>query len=647
MTDRTNPADPRLQAAREAGLRRQHQRAIDLCVAVLQERPGDPMAVAFLALSLWRAQAFAQAIDVLQQALRHFPAQEELNLTLLDCWRASGKMDDALRFAATLPGGLLDRPLFKSWKAALAHGVSALGPGLVIEDRLDRLYAQGKLAEAEEELAPQLLEHPRWGKGHVLQALLTFAGSGRGIPPAALAFPENADDAAQIESTWRESLKRAMSAYRGRVLAQVRTALELSPQDASARLLLARTRCEEQLPIEMEEVEFAAAALGSRLLGPFELRAVHDPRLSGVVEAKLLQPAAVVTISEPRSVGAQLDLTGAIGPALTCTRYVASAVDARVAAGSDVVLLSDGSALCDPLSHALGECVNYVEDGWIGLGGTGQVLLRDLPVTHVRGAAISLLGASARFYGHWLLDHLQRLRSLEQLPQPSAATVLVEDGMPASHYEALELLLGPQATMQRIAAGHCVRADRLLFAGPDVFFPHRVRRNLPTMPSIAPSSVDGMTYLRERVLAALGRPARRGGRIVVRRRSATRHVSNEDELCDILVRHWGFQELYPETLSFADQVTRFHDADIVVGAQGSALSNCVFCAPGARVFALCSRFAANFPSWAQALEALGMRHCFVVGEADSTSHFLPIQCDFRIEPGVLVQALADCGVAPQ
>ncbi|WP_457445582.1 glycosyltransferase 61 family protein [Roseateles sp. P5_E4] len=636
--------DNRLQAAREAGLRGQHQQAVDLCVAVLQEKPGDPTAVAFLGLSLWRASAFAQAVDVLQQALRHFTAQEELNVALLDSWRALGQQELALQFAAKLSDELLARPMLKSWKAALKQGVDALGPGVLVEDRLSRLFDHGLFEQAEQELAPQIQAHPRWGRGQVLRAWLMFGRSGRGVPAEILLFPKATTEATDVEARWRSALANAMSDYRGKIVAQLQTALKLLPDDSQALSLLARMRFEEGQG--KAEVAAVAAQRGSQLLGPFPLRAAIDPRLAGVAAVKLLEPATTMVILEPRSAGAYLDVTGAAGPALTCARYVGDALDAKVAAGSDVVLFKDGSALCDPLTHALGELTDYFSDSWIALGSTREVMLRDLPVVGVSGTAISLLGASARFYGHWLLDHLLRLRAIDQHPGATQASVLVEDGMPASHYEALRLLLGPDAVIRRIAPGHCVQVDRVLFAGPDVFFPHLMRRDLPPMASVAPSSIDGLAYLRERMLAALGRPGRQGRRILVRRRSSTRRVLNEDEVCRMLVSRWGFEEVYPETLGFADQVRRFHDADVVVGAQGSALSNCVFCAPGTRVIAMCSGFAANFPSWAHALQSLGMQHCFVVGEAQQNSHFLAIQCDFRVDPEALGNALAGLGVAP-
>lgn len=626
MMDADAVALASLEAARQASLEGQHQKAVDLCVAVLRQKPGDPRALAFLALALWRASAFAQAVEVLQQALTHFPAQEELSLALLDSRLAIGQGEQALQFAATLPEQLLSKPAFRSR----------------IEGRLVALLNAGEFIQGEKELLPLMQAQPHWAFAQTLLLSIMFNCSGRGVPADAL---RGEGTAAELGETWRRQLAAAMSGYRGAILHRVQAALGMAPGDEQLLELQARVRFEEGLELSPAELRQMQQRFGCDTRGPFPLRAAFAS--DACVTVQMLEPAQLHTIPEPRSAGGALLLEGSTGPALTSARYVADSRNASVCAGSDVILLDCGQAWCDSLTHPLGELTGCFSDSWMALGSVQQVLLRNLPVTRVGGTALSLLGSTARFYGHWLLDYLVRLRAFEHHPQAASAQVLVEEDMPASHHEALQLLLGPQAVLRRIAPGQCVQVDRLLFSGPDVYFPHATRIAAPSFASVTPSSVDGMAYLRTRMLAALPGPAaRRGGRLIVRRRSNTRRVLNEDALSDMLVREWGFEELHPETLSFAEQVRRFHAAEVIVGAQGSAMSNCVFCAPGTVVVSLCSSFAANFPSWAHALEQLGVRHCFLVGEAQEGSHPLPIQRDVHIDPDALRDALAGLGATP-
>lgn len=636
-----------LLAARDASLRGEHRQALDLCVAILQQRPGHAQAVAFLGLSLWRAKNFAQAVEVLREALKHFPAQYELSLALLESLHALGQVGQALNFAATLPDGVRNQAQVQARLQELQKAVAGLRPAPEVRENLLSLHEQGNFEELESRLLAVLQDYPRWNFGQTLLASCMFMSSGRALDAHSLSIPAAGASAASVEDCLRSQLQAGMAAVRGKVLVQVDLALSRSPDDAHARELLIRTRFEQGEPIDAADLAHIGAQVEGSVMGPFPLVHVLDDRLQGTVAVRRIEPAGLLDIPAPLAVGAQpLDLTGVIGQGLTCPRYVGEAHGAQVCAGSDVLLLTDGRALNDNLTHPLGELVNHHFDAWIVMGSVSQLVLRDLPTIDVPGTVISLLGPAVRYYGHWLLDTLIRWRSVGEHPDAATACLLVDDSMPQSHTEALQLLLGSHREIRYIPRGTCVRAERLLFAGPEVFFPHVLRYGAPPSPSVAPSAVGGLAWLRQRLHAALDvAPRRRGSRLIVRRRSTTRQVVNENLLSEMLVREWGFEEVSPETLSFTEQVQRFRDADVIVGAQGSAMSNCVFCTPGARVVSLCSAFAGNFPAWAAALEQLSIRHCFVVGESVPDSHPLVIQRDLRVDPNDLVEAFAQLGVA--
>lgn len=75
------------------------------------------------------------------------------------------------------------------------------------------------------------------------------------------------------------------------------------------------------------------------------------------------------------------------------------------------------------------------------------------------------------------------------------------------------------------------------------------------------------------------------GRVYLSRRKVslkqlTRVIANE-VLVENLFREAGFQILYPETLSFEEQLAVYANADVVAGPSGSALHNSLFMKPGA------------------------------------------------------------------
>ncbi|MBK3734755.1 DUF563 domain-containing protein [Azospirillum brasilense] len=80
--------------------------------------------------------------------------------------------------------------------------------------------------------------------------------------------------------------------------------------------------------------------------------------------------------------------------------------------------------------------------------------------------------------------------------------------------------------------------------------------------------------------------AQRGRKLFVNRSTShPRHITNGDAVKSILADH-GFEEIFPESLSFAEQRRAFHEASSVVGIMGAAMTNAVFCPPNAKILYL-------------------------------------------------------------
>lgn len=104
---------------------------------------------------------------------------------------------------------------------------------------------------------------------------------------------------------------------------------------------------------------------------------------------------------------------------------------------------------------------------------------------------------------------------------------------------------------------------------------------LPGMSYFKPGWV--FTFLRETFLSLAQPPEKTQPRIYISRsRASFRRVLNEPEVLEIL-RTWGYQPVWLEDLSFAQQVGLFQQAQRIVAPHGAGLTNLVWCQPGARV----------------------------------------------------------------
>ena len=113
-----------------------------------------------------------------------------------------------------------------------------------------------------------------------------------------------------------------------------------------------------------------------------------------------------------------------------------------------------------------------------------------------------------------------------------------------------------------------------------------------------------------------------------------RFVSNEPELTEVLAE-FGFTSLKMSTLSLADQIKAFRDADCIVGPHGAALSNLAFAKPGSIFIETCllGQFS---PCFNRIAGIRNLKYGFVVGEPTGMG-------GYRIDPSrlraVLSQAL--------
>jgi capsular polysaccharide biosynthesis protein len=167
-------------------------------------------------------------------------------------------------------------------------------------------------------------------------------------------------------------------------------------------------------------------------------------------------------------------------------------------------------------------------------------------------------------YGHWTLDVLTRVAMLLRAGAPDDVKILVPEPVLPFQRETL--------------VGLGIADDRILpwDGRPTRFRTVYVPTARPTPPFVFPAGVE--------LLRELGRGASKalpGRRLFISRRKLGRstRIENESELLRV-AKELDFVEMKPETLAYSKQLRRFAEAEIVVGAHGSGLTNAVFMARG-------------------------------------------------------------------
>jgi capsular polysaccharide biosynthesis protein len=229
-------------------------------------------------------------------------------------------------------------------------------------------------------------------------------------------------------------------------------------------------------------------------------------------------------------------------------------------------------------------------------------------------------------YYHFLTDVLPRSELLRRAGiEPERFLV---NRRTAFQRHLLDALAIPEQRVVESALHPHIRAEQLVVPSlPD--------SHLRTPPWVA-------SWLREHFLPTDVAPPHR--RLYVTRGDLkhTRRVENESQVVAALTP-FGFETIDPGTLTFAEQVQMFSEAELVVGAHGAALTNLVFCPDGAAVIELFPPDYVNVCFWALATAVGTLRYRYLVGDGrpGRVRPMLGVASDLTVNSGRLVELIAD------
>ncbi|WP_176695919.1 glycosyltransferase family 61 protein [Phenylobacterium immobile] len=272
--------------------------------------------------------------------------------------------------------------------------------------------------------------------------------------------------------------------------------------------------------------------------------------------------------------------------------YVASLSDVRLL-GRSAVVQGDGLSLLDgddAERARIGDDLDWDPSIFSVRGGT--------PLSPEPGArpalelaeAFSLLGCHSDFFGHWMCEYLPKYAyAARHMPR---TPVLIDASMPDSHRQALALLY-PELDIVEVRAFEHVSVARLWTAPTLMYFGmhEHTDGSFPWEHVCAPPSRFDpvLKDWRRRADGALGITEGSERLYLARRGFRHRKLCNRDAL-EAAAEALGFRVVYPEDMSFGEQLRVIRAARFIVAPEGSALFLVLLANPGARVCVLCHPF---------------------------------------------------------
>jgi capsular polysaccharide biosynthesis protein len=254
-------------------------------------------------------------------------------------------------------------------------------------------------------------------------------------------------------------------------------------------------------------------------------------------------------------------------------------------------------------------------------GGEAAVRLKRLaPPTSIAEPVVVLENFDALFhrnYYHWTALLLSRVNYLMTHSLMKGRRLVVPSGLPSWMVASLQAIGGgPQSVLFAPMDEELKFTDALLcasveFASPTLLI--ALRDTLLSRDSPVSTDVPQHIYL-----------SRQG--------HTRRPFLNERDI-EVMAARLGFTVVQPETLSFEEQACLFHRAVGVVGAEGAAFTNTIFCQPGrTRVLTLLNEND-MFPTYNDIATVCGLRHRKLTGNAVRDEYGLNyVWAPFRIDP---------------
>jgi capsular polysaccharide biosynthesis protein len=296
-------------------------------------------------------------------------------------------------------------------------------------------------------------------------------------------------------------------------------------------------------------------------------------------------------------------------------RFVAVLPGASVTHDAGIVIDSSGTDAVEDVSGF----------GFTGDTPTNPLRLPFLPrPRRVPGTVAVLTTGSHHNYYHWLTEALPRFE------------LYATSGLAIDHYYAPR-----RHRFQRDALALLgITAERVV---PAVRNAHVAAERI-----VASRVHDGLTRakidaLHRRLTAAVGTAPTTAPRIFIRRLGhGARRIVNEAAILRAL-GSLGFEPCRLESLSLADQIRLFHQAECVVGPHGAGLTNLLFCREGTKVVEIGTPFRL-WPCFREIAHHRGLDYHLHLATPVRVRHFDPRiavgDSDLQVDPRALVAAVS-------
>lgn len=223
----------------------------------------------------------------------------------------------------------------------------------------------------------------------------------------------------------------------------------------------------------------------------------------------------------------------------------------------------------------------------IQIGSMGEIRYRKTEITFDK--ALFLCGSAYSNYYHFLMEILPRLALSEQKNIYPDWPILADAGLKEipSLYAALRMTNVNQHQIIWVELNTLYHVRKLAYVSPVTWAPMNMKH------SLWPKGKD-YVLCKQAIQCMKELITKQAAELEVKRlyvaRYQTKNVRllNDREMAE-LCTEYGFQVIFPEKLSFIEQVAYFHSAEYIMTCAGAGCTNAIFCREGTTMYMVVPR----------------------------------------------------------
>ncbi len=284
--------------------------------------------------------------------------------------------------------------------------------------------------------------------------------------------------------------------------------------------------------------------------------------------------------------------------------------------------------------HYVGRSDLLITDGRFLLGqadGMGSAFCPS-PARADRG--IMVFGAGVTNWYHWLIEVLPAAFLAESLPAEFDGFPLLVTKASQTYetFRASLALFSPGRPVVPLAPARPVKVGQLIHIDAVTSGPMNLAAGIWPVPADYSQNGEVLARYRAAILDRLSITETPPTRRIFLARGNDRRNYNQAELIEVAEKY-GFEAVYPEQLSFREQVAVFASAEVVAGPSGAAFANMLFCQKNTRGLTWLLPHYSGFCAYSNLANVVGMElgYLFVTPHTEIRSSFDAYSAAYTLE----------------